>query len=450
MHELVDSVFAQGYANWELVLIDASNNDESSTMIKAVAASDTRIRYHKVNNEGIAENTNAGLALAKGDYIAFLDHDDVLDPDALSENVLAIQRFQPDLIYSDEDKISDDSSYYFDPHFKPDFSLSLLRSVNYITHFVVVKNSLAKEVGFIESGFDGAQDYNFLLHIVDRTEKIYHIPKILYHWRQAIGSTASNFSNKKNITDAGEHALNNHYRRRSIAAKAKAIENRPGFYGTHFQLSSKKRAIIVLKNGLTSHEIEYIKSAYEKHHEVKKLNIDCLMVDNTNEVAGRYDEIIVATVPAYPFDSGDTSISSLFGYLSAGYDAVMPLLISRNKIVGCGYVWDKTGQLAPLFFGTDPSRAQYFGSTEWNRDVNGLDTRVICTSSDFYIKHAKQRLISDGRLAVHGQTEFLVFKGRNVRHSASQGNFYNPNLAQEMHPRLIENQLLYDAIKVKK
>src|SRR5690606_10452037 len=137
---------AQSYSNWQLILVDASNDENRQKEIQMVSQHDTRIQYIKVENKGIAANTNAGIAIATGDYICFSDHDDVLDPHALRENAKVIAERSPDIIYSDEDKISDDGTRYFEPHFKPDFSIDLLHSVNYITHFVCVRASLVKKI----------------------------------------------------------------------------------------------------------------------------------------------------------------------------------------------------------------------------------------------------------------------------------------------------------------
>jgi O-antigen biosynthesis protein len=126
------------------------------------AETDVRIVYKKVHNEGIAINTNKAIAMATGEYIAFLDHDDTLDPDALAESVAVLEKYPEfGLVYSDEDKISEDGERYFNPHYKPGFSLDMLRNLNYITHFVVMRKSIADKLGGIRAGFDGAQDYDF-------------------------------------------------------------------------------------------------------------------------------------------------------------------------------------------------------------------------------------------------------------------------------------------------
>ena len=182
--QLVDSVKAQSYANWELILSDGSGEDTPlSDVLDRLEASDSRIRAVRNNKQlRIAENTNAAIAAARGDYIAFADHDDLLTPNALYENAAAIRENPAaELLYSDEDKIGIGEKY-MQPNMKPDFDPDFLRSVNYICHLLVVKKSLIDKVGMLDPAYDGAQDYDFVLRCTEATENIVHIPKILYHW----------------------------------------------------------------------------------------------------------------------------------------------------------------------------------------------------------------------------------------------------------------------------
>lgn len=449
---LVDSVIAQGYENWELVLADASSDEDISGFIDNLAKSDTRIVYHKLkNNSGIGMNTNAAIEIAKGEYIAFLDHDDTLDPDALAYNALAIEEYDPDLLYSDEDKVTDDGTKYFEPHFKPDFSLSMLRNVNYITHFVVVRRSIAEKVGLIESGFDGAQDYNFLLNIVDVTDKIYHIPRILYHWRQAATSTASDFSSKAHIKDAGVKALNNHLKRRGIKGKAKAIENRPGFYEITYDLTKKKRAIVIDLLHCTNKEINFIKKFYDRHHDVKDYEIDVVVSKLDDISKGDYDEIIYVSEPIIPTRDEDRSINRLFGVIGAGVKFSAPKKASRDKLMDCGLV-QYNGGLVPLFHGTDATSPQYFGSHEWNREVNGLSWGAVCgKTADIKSLDRTKLIISDNQVVI-GQTEYLAFDeaGHRALPNASKKNYFNPNLETEMYPRLIKEEPLRERVEIGK
>lgn len=219
LKELLDSVKNQSYENWQLCIADGSRTDTVEVLIKQYQTQPLRgkaeIRYqHLEENLGIAGNTNAAISLAEGDWIGLLDHDDLLEPDALFEVARAIQeQSTADLIYTDEDKISADSREYYEPHLKPDFNLDLLRSNNYITHFCVVRTEIVKQVGGFRSEYDGAQDYDFIFRCTEAASKIFHIPKILYHWRIHQDSTAGNPKSKQYAFDAGKRAIEGHLER---------------------------------------------------------------------------------------------------------------------------------------------------------------------------------------------------------------------------------------------
>ncbi len=232
---LLNSVLSQTYQNWQLCLADGSTNQDIKKNIKLLADQDKRITYIDLpDNLGIVGNTNKGIASAKGEFIAFLDHDDVLSPYALSEVVNLLNwNSKFDLIYSDEDKLSDDGTLRKLPFFKPNWSPDLLLGVNYITHFVVARKTIVDEIGGLRPGFDGAQDYDFLLRITEKTDRIGHIPKILYHWRMAEGSTSKDIGEKDYADTAGRRALTDAIKRRKIKAEVTEIEDRP----TNYRLS---------------------------------------------------------------------------------------------------------------------------------------------------------------------------------------------------------------------
>ena len=199
LKNLITSVQQQTYANWELCLSDGSGSDSPLTeILKEYTSSDERIKV--ISNESalqISENTNAAISIATGDFIAFGDHDDVLTPNAFYECVQALNE-KPDteIIYTDEDKMVMEGYRFFQPHFKPDFNLDLLHTTNYICHLFVVKKELMDRVGLLRPEFDGAQDYDLVLRCVEASDRIYHIPKILYHWRSHKDSTAENPESK--------------------------------------------------------------------------------------------------------------------------------------------------------------------------------------------------------------------------------------------------------------
>ncbi len=218
----VDSVRDQSYENWELLLVDdASRNETLTDSIKQLSKVNPRIRSFSLKeNGGISEATNLAIANAKGAFIAFFDHDDRLEPDALDIMLRAQAATGARLLYSDEDKI-DRSGGLSEPHFKPDFNYRFLLDLNYICHFVMVEASLIKEVGKLDSLYDGAQDHDFLLRVTEKIspEQIHHVAEILYHWRKSERSTAGSGAAKPTAAIAGQRAVAAHLGRRKLNAE---------------------------------------------------------------------------------------------------------------------------------------------------------------------------------------------------------------------------------------
>jgi len=210
----IDSVLKQSYRNWELCLIDdGSPQGDVGETLALYARKDSRITFRRLsNNSGIAHATNAGLRLARGEYVAFLDHDDILAPHALAELAWCIAEKSPDLIYSDEDRIDMQGRRSL-PFFKPDWSPDLLRAGNYLCHLVAVRREILDQVGGLREGFEGAQDYDFLLRVSEKAQRIVHIPRILYHWRLWGDSLSQSTQKLKAASDAGCRALSEHLQR---------------------------------------------------------------------------------------------------------------------------------------------------------------------------------------------------------------------------------------------
>ena len=238
LRRLTESVQQQTYPNWELCLSDGSGTDSPLTgILKELCAKDARIKVITHDRTlQISENTNSAIEAASGDFIAFADHDDELTPHALFECVKALNDHPGTLVvYSDEDKMSMDGHKFFQPHFKPDYNPDLLCTVNYICHLFVVSRSVIEKVGMLRKEFDGAQDYDFIFRCVEavKDEEIYHVPKILYHWRCHENSTAENPESKTYAFDAGRRAVQEHYNRVGVHAKVSDGEF-PGLYRTEF------------------------------------------------------------------------------------------------------------------------------------------------------------------------------------------------------------------------
>jgi GT2 family glycosyltransferase len=248
----VDSVRRQSYANWELLLVDDASGDKAlSEAMKQLAAADARIKLLGLKkNGGIAKASNAALEKAKGRFVAFFDHDDVLEPSALEVMLRAQRATGAKLLYSDEDKI-ERSGALCEPHFKPDFNYRFLLDVNYICHFVMLDAAVMRQVGGLDAKLDGAQDHDLLLRVSEilAPEGIHHVPEVLYHWRKSGSSTAAAGSGAKpKAAQAGMAAVAAHLQRRGIAAE---VRSRGGLtcYQVHWQVPAavkKKTGVSIL------------------------------------------------------------------------------------------------------------------------------------------------------------------------------------------------------------
>jgi GT2 family glycosyltransferase len=226
--DAIRSVREQLYPHWELCIADdASTDPQVRPFLERLAAEDDRIRVvFRTTNGHISAATNSALALASGDWVTFLDHDDLLPPHALFYMVRAIAT-HPDarLLYSDEDKI-DEHGHRFDPYFKPDWNLDLFYSHNLVTHLAFYRKDLIDQIGGLREAYVGAQDYDLVLRAIEhiRPDQIVHVPFVLYHWRAHAGSTATADLNIKPYAMlAGERALNDHLKRTGARARAQFI-----------------------------------------------------------------------------------------------------------------------------------------------------------------------------------------------------------------------------------
>lgn len=247
LEALLDSVAAQSYENWELILADASESGKVKDCVEGKkrslpAKQADKIKYHALlKNEGISGNSNQAISFAIGDYIGLLDHDDLLTPDALYEMVRAInslseqKNIQAKLLYSDEDKCDETGQNYYEQNIKSGFNYDFLLSNNYICHFLILEAKLMKTLGF-RSDFDGAQDYDLILRAVGSIgeEEIAHVGKVLYHWRCHELSTAENPASKRYAYEAGKRAVQDFLNKKGIRGQVCDTEH-VGFYRISYE-----------------------------------------------------------------------------------------------------------------------------------------------------------------------------------------------------------------------
>ncbi len=240
--DAVESVIAQAYENWELILIDDGSSDtRARVLLENLRQRDARIQTGFQDHGGISSALNAALSRARGDWIALFDHDDLLEPDALFR---AIERLQndreADVIYSDEDKIVDGKLAA--PILKPDWSPEFFCTHDYLGHFIITRRDLA-QAGF-RSEFDGAQDYDLLLRVSEKTDRIRHVSRVLYHWRRTAESTAHNIRRKPGALEAGRRAIEEHLARRQEKARV-AIDWETHLYRVRRESGAATSSIII-------------------------------------------------------------------------------------------------------------------------------------------------------------------------------------------------------------
>jgi GT2 family glycosyltransferase len=249
LNEMIISVKEQTYENWELCLADGSDKEHAyvQNVCENHVKSDNRIRYKKLdNNSGISNNTNECIYMSTGEYIALLDHDDLLHPSALYEIMKIICEKEADIIYTDEDKVDSTTKTFSQPHFKPDFAIDNLRAYNYICHLTVFKKSMLDKVGLFDPACDGAQDHDMILRLAEKAEKIVHIPNILYHWRITDNSTSSGLDTKPYVGKAGILAVSSHLKRCGLDAEA--ISVLPTLYRIKYGIVGNPLISIIIPN----------------------------------------------------------------------------------------------------------------------------------------------------------------------------------------------------------
>ena len=247
LRRMVDSVREQLYPDWQLCLADdASTKAETRAALAAIENSDPRITIvrHSVNG-GISAASNAALATARGEFVALLDHDDEITPDALLEVVeLLDQHRDADVVYTDEDKLEADGTHV-EPYFKPDWSPEYLNSTMFLGHLVVYRRAVVEAVGGFRPAFDGSQDYDLALRVTERTGRVHHVPRVLYHWRKIAGSAASGTDAKPWGLQAARRALVDHVSRLPMPA---TVEDQPGdgFWRVRYEIVGTPKVSVLI------------------------------------------------------------------------------------------------------------------------------------------------------------------------------------------------------------
>lgn len=332
LKQMIQSVRAQTYGNWELCIANANpGNKEVGDILRIASEKDQRIRVTDVpENEGIAQNTNAALKIASGEYVGLLDHDDLLTKDALYEVVKALnQQEKPEMLYSDEDKVTTDLTEHFQPYMKPDFNLDLLRSNNYICHFFVAKKSLIEDVGAFRGEFNGAQDYDLILRCSEKAAGIAHIPRILYHWRVHKASTADNPASKMYAFDAGKRAIEDHLKRCRQDGEVSHAKDL-GYYRVKYKVKGSPLVSIIIPN---KDEVESLDKCLQSIEKSTYKNYEIIVVENNSvkdETFAYYKKIEAKGVKVVYWEKG-FNYSAINNY-GASYAKGDYLLLLNNDV----------------------------------------------------------------------------------------------------------------------
>ncbi|OCN05573.1 hypothetical protein A4S06_08385 [Erysipelotrichaceae bacterium MTC7] len=302
----LDSIRNQSYQNFEVCIADdASTNQETLQTLKEYEAKDARIHicYRKENGH-ISNASNSALAMVQGEFVAMMDNDDVLRPNALYEMAYALNQDQElDFIYSDEDKL-DMSENRFDPQFKPDYAADKFYGSNYLCHFNVVRTSLMKEIGGFRVGYEGAQDYDLFLRIIEKTNRIYHIPKVLYHWRMLPGSTSTSATSKNYAAIAGKKALVSYFENKQTTVQVDIVLDTHYFVKYVVQGDDAIEILVDAKNFSAEDMNRLVATCKEQSY--KKVSIIAFVKKNqsfANVICIPIKDSFVSTVNAYCIES---------------------------------------------------------------------------------------------------------------------------------------------------
>jgi len=341
----LDSVLNQIYDNWELCLVDGgSTKPNIKNVLNEYAEKDARIKVKFLTeNKGIVGNSNEALALATGEFLVFLDHDDELTRDSLYEIVKLLNEHpDADIIYSDDDKIDENGNQY-DFHFKPDWSPELLLSYCYFSHIQVLRRTLVDRIGRFRKDFEGAQDYDLLLRATEKTDEIHHIPKVLYHWRSVRGSLAFSPNEKPVSIEKGRKAVEDAIDRRGISGNVIVPEfaqkGRLGIYKINFVLKNKPKISIIIP---TKDKLELLKRCINSiESKTTYDNYEIVIIDNGSEEKETLEYLNRTKHKVIPIKSDGFNFSKINNIAVSKIDSEFVLLLNNDTEVISEYWLDE-------------------------------------------------------------------------------------------------------------
>jgi len=395
----LDSVSGQIYPDWELCLVDDGSQRQEARDLLQEAASDSRVHLRRLDpGRGIAGASQAALEMAGGELVAMLDHDDVLEPDALLEMAqAAAANPEADLLYSDEDRLGPMGVGLL-PYFKPDWSPDLLLSNMYLGHLLVLRRSLALEVGGFRAGFDGSQDHDLALRVSERARQVVHLPEVLYRWRAARGSTSLRYREKPEAADASRRAITEALQRRGEAGAEVSQSNYPGFFQVHWPLPGGIRISAALCDCPGETACRRTVAALKRSTGLPPISVLCLQPEpgcrnlpvlpgvGTRERAralAAIDADVVLLLRGGIEPEPDAPALLAAQVLRRGIGAAGGLVRERDgRVVHAGLAQGDDGRLRPLYAGRDPGPKGYFGLLLCAREVDALGPELWASRRD--------------------------------------------------------------------
>ncbi len=393
LREMIDSVCAQTYENWELCIADGSVDGSLTPILTEYQKKDSRIRFVTLTeNYGISGNTNEALQLAKGDYIALLDHDDVITPDALYEFVKCVNETGADCVYSDEDKTDLTLEDYFEPHFKPDFNPDMLRSCNYICHLFMVRRDVMERAGLFRPEYDGSQDFDFILRCTSQAKKVWHVRKMLYHWRSHIDSTAMNPENKMYCYTAGRNAILSDLQAHGYAGAEVNHYTRLGYYEPVYPLPKRIR-ITILTTEESAERLEILRKTGKLYFNTQILSVNGSLTEAVREAVG---DILI-------FLHGDVRETSPDWLERLCANAVRPevgvigamVYNELGRISSSGKIIRSDGRLLDLFKGLLKEEPGYAAHALMQQDVSAVSDKCLAIRRDLFAEIGGETIMTE-------------------------------------------------------
>lgn len=399
LKDMIESVRRQTYTNWELCLADASEDEYKyvEETVKKYAVKDVRIKYkHLGKNQGISINSNEAVKMAAGEYMALLDHDDLIHPSALYYVVKAIEEENAEFVYTDELSFDGTPNRVQSINFKPDFSWETFRYNNFICHLAAFKREMFEDVGGFSKECEGAQDYDLFFKLLEKTDKVVHIQKVLYYWRVYQASSASGINAKPYIINAGIRAVESHLKRKEIEYDDIVSEYGHGpFYRVNYKIAGKKRVRIYAQD-------EALKdSLLEKIIKDERYTVDVVVIKNKNfiEELKKDDElaydIIILARSGYKMhfnenDGYNGFVEELIRCLETKENQVVSNTVinekGRYENAGWSYNIEWKDNVRPLCKNVSVNDSGYMNRLHFRQTVSLLDGSMLAMNKDIFIR----------------------------------------------------------------